>query len=691
MLQFQRESWINRLANLSLILLVILSVLLVLPFTQSLVFHAKLYTLFSAAIVTIMLYGLGLLTQKKFQFISSPLSGSLVIFGLAALISSFLAAPYPIKNLLDVGGAILAGVLLVMFLPPLLPKKSPLQLSLVITLALLSLASLMQTFGVGPSLLLNQIFNLQLPNTSLFNLASSSLVALEVLLIGGAYFVGKTRAEKHIDRLTLAVAPILVIGIGLQIWSMLPGKPAQLQLPPYSASWSVMLDSIRAPRSALIGVGPGHYTNAFAQYRPAWMNGREDWNVLYNQASNAPLYVLTTMGFLGLIAWLLFVWQIFKQARLSTQEGKPIAWALLASLVLQFIFPINMVVLSLQFALLAAFIAVEKKRFSVVEFQALAVEVVRQVGGDPFSNRKSSSAAGAYFLGGFFILLSLIGAYFVGRSYYAFMLDRQAVLAGVENRAIDLYNLRQQAIQVNPYQDGLRRSYALTNLSLAVALSNQTDPTEEDQQQVAQLVQQAVREARVATTLDPADWQNWFTLAQIYQNLINSSEDALQWAIQSYVETINRSPSDPSLRIQLGSIFLGQEQYQQAISIFQGAVNLKPDMPNAYYNLAVALKQGNQLEAARNAYQSLLELLDPNSDDFVTTTQELEELEKEIEKTAPAQTATGAANLNQSLIDQNLTNPENQGVTDVETDVDLNPVNQPTGVSPTPAAPNPVQ
>lgn len=688
MLQLNRSTWTGQLASFLLLLLIVSSVLLVLPFTQGLIFHAKLYSLFAVTFLTIFVYGLGLLTQKKFQFISSPFSGPLFLFGLMAVISSFLSAPYPVKNLLDAGGVIIAGVLLVMFLPPLLPKKLPVKMTLAVTLTLLALASLLQTFGFGPALLLNQLFKLQLPNSALFNLAGSSLIALQIFLIGTAYFVGKVRVSKHVDKLTLAVVPILLIGIGLQVWSMLPGKPAAQQLPPFSATWSVMLDSVRSPRSAMIGVGPGQYGSAFAQYRPGWMNGREDWNVIYSQASNIPLYVLTTMGFLGLIAWVLIALQILKQARQATEEGRPLAWALMASLIMQLVLPFNVAILALQFALLAAFIAVEKRRFSVVEFQAMAVEVVRQVGGDPFSNRRSNSSAGAYFLGGFFILLALVGGYFVGRSYYAFILDRRAVQAGLDNRAIDLYNLRQEAVRINPYQDTFRRSYALTNLSLAVALSNQAEPTAEDQQQVTELVQQAVREARVATTLDPSDWQNWYTLSQIYQNLIGSSEDALQWAIQSYVETINRSPSDPNLRIQLGGIFLGDKQLQQAISLFQGAVNLKPDFANAYYNLAISLKQANQLESSRNAYQSLLNLLDPNSEDFSATTKELEELEKEIEKTTPAQSATGSAKANQSLIEQNLNTPDNQGVSNVNADVDLNPPAQTNGVSPTPAAPN---
>jgi tetratricopeptide (TPR) repeat protein len=656
-------------------------VLLVLPVTNNVIFHTKLYTILTAGLLSLLLFTLALLKQKTLKFVSSPFTVSLLVLAGSALLSSLLANPYPVANLLGTGGAIIAMVVFVLFTSPLIDKKYNLEIPLGVIAFLLTLSSLLQAVGYGPSSLINLLPSIQIPNTLAFNLTGSNLIGLEVLILILAFFVAKTRSEKRFSKKSLFFMPAIVVGIALYAWSILPGKPAEMRLVPFTASWSVMLDTVRAPRQALIGTGPESYANAYALFKPSWMNENDAWNTYFNRASNSPLNILSTMGFVGLVAWLLLANQIIKQVKASTPAGKPYIWPLLIGLVLELIFPPNLVLLGLQGVFLTLYIAAERSRFSTIEFRAMAVQIVRSAqssfGETP--TKQKPSYISTYIIAGILLLAVGAGSYFMGRSYMAYARMHDANKALVENDIISAYNLEREAIVLNPFVSEFRRQYALTNLSIAAAISQKAEPTEEDQTQIAELVQQSVREARVSITLDPSNWQNYLNLAQIYQNLISTNEEALQWSIQTYVEAANANPMDPNIRMSLGSIFYGQKQFDQAASLFSQAVNLKPDLPNSHYNLAVSLIELGQLEEAVKEYQSTLSLLDPNSEDYITANKELEELQAKVdEQIANQKAAAGEAQANQappnnSLIDQNLLNPDVQTEDSAQTDVDLEP------------------
>lgn len=357
---------------------------------------------------------------------------------------------------------------------------------------------------------------------------------------------------------------------------------------------------------------------------------------------------------------------------------------------LELIFPPNLVILGLQAIFLVLYISTERTRFSTVEFRAVAIQIIRNAtsGFGETTDRQKPSYISTYILAGVMLILFGTGSYFTGRSALAYVRMHQANKALVGNDIIAAYDFERGAIILNPYLNEFRRQYALINLSIAVAISNKAEPTEEDKTQVSELVQQSVREARVAITLDPNNWQNYLALAQIYQNLTGTSEEALQWAIQTYVQAANADPMNPNIRMSLGSIFFGEKQYDQAINLFSQAVNLKPDLPNSHYNLAVALKEAGRLEESVTEYQSTLALIDPNSDDFILATKELEELQTRVDKlkaeqkTAEGQTTPVKSATTSSIVDQNLLNPDNQVQQSAQTDVDL----QPQAVDATPPA-----
>jgi len=302
------------------------------------------------------------------------------------------------------------------------------------------------------------------------------------------------------------------------------------------------------------------------------------------------------------------------------------------------VLPMNVVMLTLQAILIAALVASERDKYSVARFKAMSFSVIDR--NQAAKLPRKSSMVSMYLGAGVGFATVVAGLYLVTRSYMAFMADHQASRAAAEDNAVAVYELQQRAVSLNPYLDMFRRNYAVTNLLIASAISNNADLTEEQSTQVGELLQQAVREARSATLLDESDSENWATLAEIYTNMIGVSEDASQWATQAYVAAIETNPTAPSLRVSLGTIFANQEAYGQAANIFQQAVSLKPDFTPAVYNLAVSLVKLEDWVNAQAAYKAVVQQLDPSTEDYTKVMEELDlvnEKVAEIEAAAKAQ------------------------------------------------------
>jgi len=120
-------------------------------------------------------------------------------------------------------------------------------------------------------------------------------------------------------------------------------------------------------------------------------------------------------------------------------------------------------------------------------------------------------------------------------------------------------------------------------------------------------------------------------LAQIYQELIGTVDEADQWAVNAYVSAIQTDPTNPLIRIQLGSILLQQEQLQQAASLFSQAIELKPDLASGHFYLGQVYQLAQDPIAAKNSWQQALALLEPGTEDYETLEGMLEGIQPQVE------------------------------------------------------------
>jgi len=241
-----------------------------------------------------------------------------------------------------------------------------------------------------------------------------------------------------------------------------------------------------------------------------------------------------------------------------------------------------------------------------------------------------------------FIFLTGFG-YILGRSYLAEIYFKKALDGVVKNDAKQAYENMRQAIILNPYIERFRLNFSQLNLLLSnniAAKASQPQEkdkkpsqlSEQDRQNISQAIQAAIAEGKAAISLNPQKAQNWENLAQIYQNIINIAQGADVWTISSYQRAIVADPQNPVYRLNLGGVYYSLGNFEEASKIFEQAVILKPDWPNAYYNLAWANFQKQKYQEAVSAMENVIKLLDPKKDknDYEKAKKELEEFKKKL-------------------------------------------------------------
>ncbi len=636
----------DKLTHSVLILSLVLGVIGIMPFFFNTAMSSKLFVMILTALAAGFAYAFTLIRDKKFEITTAPLISLYGLFNLSVLVSVFFTNQYPVQNLLGLGGFQLASTVLLFFGANLLAKENRVHIQrqaltntfidgLLVAGAIIGFTSLLQLFGVGPSRLLNVIFGLNLPNTVLFNLTGSAFVAAQVAGVGLIALVFRAIIERKMNAVSMISLPFLLLALIINVWAVLPGKPAAIALPDFAASWSIAIDSLRTPRSALIGFGTDAYSDVFTRFKPIWMNGRENWQLVFGSATNYPMTLVSTQGLFGLITWLLLVTAVLKHFKHTHRANKPIALVVLLTFVFSLLLPVNLVLLGIQTLALLYWIASEPEFFSVIQLRTQAIKT------DSLTETKSETNHILPLVVGWLLLLALVfPMYSTYRAFAGFYNMYRADVAAFKNNPVDMYEQQRQAVVAMPYLDSIRRQYAITNLQIAVALSNNKDLSESDREQITQLISQAIREAKAASILDPNNVQNWVVLAEIYRNISGVAKEADQWAVDSLVSAIQTDPTNPLLRIDLGQTFFDKAQYEDAARFFNQAIELKPDLAGGYFQLGRALKEVGQLENAKTLLEKSKTLVEEGSEEHVIIVKGISELDQAIAASSSGQKAS---------------------------------------------------
>lgn len=582
---------------------------------------------FGVAKVTIVSFGVALilliravrvLEEGKLEIPVGKFDLGVFTLALFYLASALLLTPNKMEAFFLPGTAtlVIAGALLY-FLANSLDKKGKrnLLITLFLSSVLVSLTSLLAYGGILAKIP-------QLPafmKDTLFNTLGGHLPTAIFLTAALPFGVGLLIKEKETPtKLFYGVSIlILVIGLGISIYTILPGKATTPRLPDFNTSWSVSVDSLK--ESPLLGVGPGNYLSAFNRFRPLTYNQTDLWNVRFTSARNLFMTTLTEVGILGFAALVLILFALYKYAKsekdlFNFKNLRSASVISLLVLILAFVFfSATHVGLIMLFVLLS--LTTDTKNINL-NLSAQRAE------SSPIASRLPAILVAVPVI----VLLIAFG-YFGSRALAAEATFKRSLDALARNDGRLTYDLMRQAISQNPLVDRYHASYAQINLALAQNIAQQEDLTDQDRQTVAQLVQQAIREAKAAVTLNPQRAGNWELLARTYQSIMAFAQGADTFATQSFNQAVALDPVNPNLRIALGGVHYALGNYDEAIRAFELATLTKPDLANAHYNLAAALREKGEIERAINQMTIVLSLVEEGTEDYDIARRELENLE----------------------------------------------------------------
>ena len=671
--QFTRQSLISLLDRVLDVLTVAAAVaipLFFLPITSEAFFINKHFLMFILAAVMLVLWTVGFVLKKQVKMTVSPLLLPMLLMAAGVVVSQIGGGGSPAEALIGRIGLYFSGFIIFMVGSSRRSEVGKwLTGALSAAAGILGLASILAVAGVFQSFGLADYTKVFTPAGGLTGALVAELAGLAIVLAGLKAKGQGPKAKGHTDTLSpqpLALSPeqettgqalkklgliattiLIVSGAIIAGIMMFPrpltpersdggqaGQQGAAVNMPLRTGWQIAIETLK--EKPFFGVGTAAYLSAYTKYRPLTANSGDAWSQRILQAPNEILQTFTTNGLVGLEVLLFLLYQLYRltQTAGSKQTAGPerkqstgLAIGLVIVAASLLVLPLNVVSLSVLITLMTAMVLSEK---ATSDKQQATDDNIYEATLGVVAWREKLPAVFTAVLPWFFLVLAVIlsgGVLFLtSRAWAAEVTYRQALVAIMGNDGTTAYNKLIQTIQWNPFIDTYHRQYADVNLRLANSLAGQQNLTDQDRVNVSQLVQQSIREGKIAVQLDPEDVQNWEILARTYRALINVAQGAGDWTLVAYSEAVRRDPVNPLLRLELGGVFYNLQDWESATRNFQAAVNLKPDYANGYYNLALAYEQDNRPERAAQAMQAALSNLRADSADYAAAQTKLTEL-----------------------------------------------------------------
>ncbi|MFZ5932659.1 MAG: O-antigen ligase family protein [Patescibacteria group bacterium] len=365
--------------------------------------------------------------------------------------------------------------------------------------------------------------------------------------------------------------------------------------------WQGAVDIWR--RYPLTGSGPETFAFAYYQFRPVEHNLVSEWDFLYNKAHNEFLNILATTGILGLAAYLYLIAQVFLFLVKKLRENQETLDVSLLSgfsgiLVTNF-FGFSVVPTALLFFLYPAMaVSLRENNEEVKGYQKL--------------EGRQNLAIGSVLLISFYLLYSL------GKYWSADLLFAKGKALNDANDPVGARNKLVSAIKLSTkeaiFWDELSQSDAL----IVEALSESSE-----RQKAKEFADLAVSESERAITLSPRNLNLKRSRANVFIKLSTLDPGYLAGARDTLLDAVTFAPTDAKLYFNLGLTYARLGDVDNALKVFEKAINLKGNYKDARLAYALILIDKGQRQKAKEELTYILEKIDPNDP---ITRQTLEEI-----------------------------------------------------------------
>jgi len=449
-------------------------------------------------------------------------------------------------------------------------------------------------------------------------------VAWAALLFGTfiTVLIGYLRTRKINQPSKLAIPGILVAVSVLLLFFRTPinlNLPSEVS-PSALATFNIAKETLR--EMPVFGSGPGTWIYDYAKYRVQLVNLSPFWNVRFDRGFSFFLTLLATTGLIGASLWLILVISgIAKSAGHLLSERNDDVWyaylivfsGWLTFVFTSFFYNYNMAHLFALWLLMSLLGALLSK--NSITWDA----------------RKSTYAYGVISV---LFVVALIGGvtvtWLTGQRIVAESLFTSAVNQFRSGKTIDevIVQIR-RSTSLNPLLDMYHRNLSQAHLIKAANLI-QSGVNEEKASVIQNEIKAAVDSALLASTVSPANVDNWSNLALIYQSVASFTRGADEFAIKNYQEASAREPQNPVFLNEIGKLYLlRSDAYRTQLSSgdaasravaqknvdenlvlgeksLKAAIAAKQDYLPARYNLGIVYERQGRVKDAITELENVL-------------------------------------------------------------------------------------
>lgn len=419
---------------------------------------------------------------------------------------------------------------------------------------------------------------------------------------------------------------ILLFLLAINNWDFIRSKIPLLKERPIqhdialdqNTGWAITTGGFQNLKFLALGSGPGTYLFDFTVFKPVRFNQTPLWDLRFEKSSNEYFQIASTLGLLGLIAFIYILLTIIRIAKGIWSEKEIFLGATLSSiLVFIFIsfFVSSVTLTSFAFWLfLGLFLASANlvKATGIREVELSLATVQAKGLGIRLSSAEVPEVKGEILPWLVALITLLILVPLLWRETKIFQAELYFTKAQAEqfkerpNPDFILQSL-QKARNTMPQNDAYRRALSATSLNFALLAEQQKALSQEVKQQ---LLQMAILEGEMAALrIAPHNIFNWENLQQIYTRItVPQQEDLLFNTV--FPQEILLDPRNPRHYNDRGwSHFNFRNDTEAAKDDFRTATDLKQDFADAHYNLAKVYREEGKKDRALQEYEQTLNLL----------------------------------------------------------------------------------
>ncbi len=385
---------------------------------------------------------------------------------------------------------------------------------------------------------------------------------------------------------------------------------AQLEARPSVQATTLIVKDVYST-NPFLGIGPNNFTKEWLTHKPSGVNQSPFWDTDFSFGVGIIPTFFITQGVLSVLLWLtffgLFVWlgiRTFANVRQKVFDNYLGMTSFLAALflwVLSIFYVPGVVLFALTFLISGVFVATQINTGAVKKIHVVFSENIR------------TGFISVVLL--FLLLATLLSSLYIGVTKFgASIYTTQAQIVARDSGDFD--TAQKHISQALLFSEGDYIYRAASNISM-LRLSDivsRGSEAENAQQEFQTTLSNALDSARQALRLDAENYQNWLTLARVYEGLIPLGiEGAYSNAKIGYERALEYNTNNPRLHTNIARVEALQGNNETARERITSALQAKNDYTPALFLLSeIEVREGRVSDAISSVESaSLLAPSDP--------------------------------------------------------------------------------